>query len=51
MDNRAGYPSNGEIVPRFQETGGNECFAESFTRYRKRVFQARRGLFSEWQAA
>jgi len=48
---RSWYPSDEEIVRRFQETGDNECFAELFARYSKRVFLACRGFFSEWQAA
>jgi RNA polymerase sigma-70 factor (ECF subfamily) len=51
MASRAECPSDEEIVRRFQETGENACFAELFTRYRKRVFLACRGFFSEWQAA
>src|ERR1039458_2721986 len=33
------------------ECGDNECFAELFARYRKRVFYACRGFFSDSQAA
>ena len=33
------------------QAGDNDCFAELFTRYRKRVFYACRGFFSDSQAA
>ena len=36
-----------EIVRTFQETGSNDCFAELFVRYRKKVFSACRGFFAD----
>ena len=40
-----------EIVRTFQETGSNDCFAELFARYRKKVFSACRGFFSDSASA
>ena len=40
-----------EIVRRFQASGDNGCFAELFTRYRKRIYLACRGFFSDGGAA
>ena len=40
-----------EIVRAFQETGSNDCFAELFVRYRKKVFSACRGFFADSAAA
>jgi len=40
-----------EIVRTFQETGSNDCFAELFARYRKKVFSACRGFFADSAAA
>jgi RNA polymerase sigma-70 factor (ECF subfamily) len=42
-----GVISDEEIVRRFQETGGTECFAELFERHRKRIYIACRGFFAE----
>lgn len=43
--------SDEEIVRRFQETGENECFSELFARYRKRIYFACRGFFTDGGAA
>ena len=40
-----------EIVRTFQETGSDDCFAELFARYRKKVFSACRGFFADSAAA
>jgi RNA polymerase sigma-70 factor (ECF subfamily) len=40
-----------EIVRRFQETGGSDCFAELFARHRKRVYMACRDFFADSAAA
>jgi len=40
-----------EIVRTFQETGSNDCFAELFARYRKKVFSTCRGFFADSAAA
>lgn len=36
-----------ELVRRFQEAGGNDCFAELFARHRRRVYMACRGFLSD----
>jgi RNA polymerase sigma-70 factor (ECF subfamily) len=36
-----------EIVRTFQETGSSDCFAELFARYRRKVFLACRGFFTD----
>jgi RNA polymerase sigma-70 factor (ECF subfamily) len=43
--------SDEEAVRRFQETGDQECFAALFLRYRKKVFLACRGFFSDRESA
>jgi RNA polymerase sigma-70 factor (ECF subfamily) len=40
-----------ELARRAGQAGGNESFAELFARYRKKVFYACRGFFSDTQAA
>jgi RNA polymerase sigma-70 factor (ECF subfamily) len=40
-----------ELAQRAGQAGDNECFAELFARYRKKVFCACRGFFSDGQAA
>ena len=40
-----------ELAQRAGAAGDNECFAELFARYRKRVFYSCRGFFLENQAA
>ena len=40
-----------EIVRTFQETRSDDCFAELFARYRKKVFSACRGFFADSAAA
>jgi RNA polymerase sigma-70 factor (ECF subfamily) len=36
-----------EVVRTFQETGGNDCFAELFARHRQRVYSACRRFFTD----
>jgi RNA polymerase sigma-70 factor (ECF subfamily) len=40
-----------ELARGAAQAGDNECFAELFARYRKKVFYACRGFFSDCQAA
>lgn len=40
-----------ELIARFQETGDSECYAELFTRYRRQVYFACKGFFSDGSAA
>jgi RNA polymerase sigma-70 factor (ECF subfamily) len=40
-----------EIVRTFQETASNDCFAELFSRYRRKVYLACRGFFADSGAA
>jgi RNA polymerase sigma-70 factor (ECF subfamily) len=40
-----------ELAHRAGQVGDNECFGELFARYRKKVFFACRGFFSDGQAA
>src|ERR1035441_1356767 len=40
-----------ELAERAAQAGDNECFAELFARYRKKVFYAGRGFFPDSQAA
>jgi RNA polymerase sigma factor (sigma-70 family) len=54
MSSRAQTPpliSDQEVVRRFQETGDQVWFAELFSRYRKRVYFACRGFYSDGGAA
>ena len=51
MTSRAPSQADDNIVRRFQETGDNECFAELFVKYRKSIFAACHGFFSDWQTA
>jgi RNA polymerase sigma factor (sigma-70 family) len=51
MTARAIPLSDEDLVQRFQESGENECFADLFMRYRKRVFLASRSFLGEWHAA
>jgi RNA polymerase sigma-70 factor (ECF subfamily) len=43
--------SDEELAQGAAQAGSSECFAELFTRYRKQVFYACRGFFSDSQAA
>src|ERR1035441_9957999 len=44
-------PPDEELAQRAGQAGDNACFAELFVRYRRKVFYACRGFFSDSQAA
>ena len=43
--------SDDELIVRFQQTRDTECFAELFARYRRQVYFACKGFFSDGSAA
>jgi len=51
MPSKVSALSDEQLAQRAGQAGDNECFAEIYTRHRKKVFCACRGFFSDSQAA
>jgi len=51
MESRVLVATDDQLILVFQKTGDKECFAELFSRHRRRVFLACRGFFRDEQMA